>query len=124
MDTGLKNVFVKNDCRTCIHKEVCSKRQTYEKAINEIKSQGYKYKEVEIDVRCKYYRDNILDITKRTVVEKKDETIKLKPIPMPTYESSMNIDCEGSKFIQDEPAFVADESKDGSCSSRKRMEHF
>lgn len=113
MDIGSKNVFVKSYCDACIHKEVCSKRQTYEKTINEIKSQVYK--EVEIDIRCKHFRDNVFDITKRTVVEK-NEIMKLKPIPMPTYETSMNVD--------DAPAFVADESKDGSCSSRKRMEHF
>lgn len=123
MDVSSKNIFVKSYCDACIHKEVCSKRQIYEKTINEIKSQGYKYKEVEIDIRCKHFRDNIFDITKRTVVEK-NETIKLKPIPMPTYESSMNVDCEGGEYIPDAPAFVADESKDGSCLSRKRMEHF
>ena len=121
MDVGSKNVFVKSYCDACIHKEVCSKRQTYEKTINEIKSQVFR--EVEIDVRCKYYCDNVFDITKRTIVEK-NETIKLKPIPMPTYEQSMGVGYEGGKFIQDTPAFVADESKDGSCSSRKRMEHF
>ena len=113
MDVGSKNIFVKSYCDACIHKEVCSKRQTYKKTINEIKSQVFI--EVEIDVRCKYYCDNVFDITKRTIIEK-NETIKLKPIPMPTYEPSMSID--------DAPAFVADESKDGSCSSRKRMEHF
>lgn len=69
MDVGTKNVFVKNNCNACIHKEVCSKRQTYEKTINEIKSQVFR--EVEIDIRCKHFRDNVFDITKRTVVEKK-----------------------------------------------------
>lgn len=121
MDAGLKNVFVKSYCDACIHKEVCSKRQTYEKTINEIKSQVFR--EVEIDIRCKHFRDNVFDITKKTVVEK-NETIKLKPIPMPTYEPSMSVGYEGSKYISDAPAFVADESKDGSCSSRKRMKHF